>query len=80
MLTVAVRKGAPLEIQSQRLKVIRAPRAVRYRIAVGPLAGRKTMTLRNPGAVVDEATSSKPFTAARDGVSINAAVGCGSFE
>jgi hypothetical protein len=24
--------------------------AVRYRIAVGPLAGRKTMTLRNPGA------------------------------
>ncbi len=54
--------------------------AVRYRIAVGPQAGRKTMTLRNPGAMVDEATSSKPFTAARDGVSINAAVGCGSFE
>ena len=50
--------------------------AVRYRIAVGPLAGRKTMTLRNPGAMVDDTTSSKPFTAARDGFSINAAVGC----
>ncbi len=54
--------------------------AVRYRIAVGPQAGRKTMTLRYPGAMVDEATSSKPFAAARDGVSINAGVGCESFE
>ena len=50
--------------------------AVRYPFAVGPQAGRKTMTLRNPGAMVDEATLSKPFTAARDGFSINAAVGC----
>ncbi len=54
--------------------------AVRYRIAVGPQAGRKTMSLRNPGAMVDEATSSKPFTAGRDGFSINAGVGCESFE
>ena len=54
--------------------------AVRYPFAVGPLAGRKTMTLRNPGAMVDEATSSKPFTAARDGFSINAAVGCEARE
>ncbi len=38
------------------------------------------MTLRNPGAMVDEATSSKPFTAARDGFSINAAVGCEARE
>jgi hypothetical protein len=30
--------------------------------------------------MVDEATSSKPFTAARDGVFINAGVGCESFE
>ncbi len=54
--------------------------AVRYRIAVGPQAGRKTMTLRSPDAMVDEATLSKAFTAGRDGVSINAGVGCGSFE
>ena len=54
--------------------------AVRYRIAVGPQAGRKTMTLRNPGAMVDDTTSSKPFTAARDGFSINAAVGCEAGE
>ncbi len=54
--------------------------AVRYRIAVGPQAGRKTMTLRSPGAMVDEATLSKPFTAARDGFSINAAVGCEARE
>jgi hypothetical protein len=38
------------------------------------------MTPRNPGAMVDEATSSKPFTAGRDGVSINAGVGGKSFE
>ncbi len=54
--------------------------AVRYRIAVGPQAGRKTMTLRNPRAMVDDTTSSKPFTAARDGFSINAAVGCEARE
>jgi hypothetical protein len=54
--------------------------AVRYRIAVGPQAGRKTMTLRNPRATVDDTTSSKPFTNPRDGFSINAAVGCESFE
>jgi hypothetical protein len=54
--------------------------AVRYRIAVGPQAGRKTMTLRKPGAMVDDTTSSKPFTAARDGFSINAAVGCEAGE
>jgi len=47
--------------------------AVRYRIAVGPLAGRKTMTLHTPGAMADDTTPSKPFTAARDGFSINAA-------
>ncbi len=30
--------------------------------------------------MVDEATWSKPFTAARDGFSINAAVGCEAHE
>ena len=50
--------------------------AVRYRIAVDPQARGKTMTVRNPGAMVDEVTSSKPFTAPRDGFAINAATGC----
>ena len=50
--------------------------AVRYRIALGPQAGRKTMTLRNPSAMADEPTLTKPFTAARDGFSINGAVAC----
>ena len=53
---------------------------MRYRIAVGPQAGRKTMTLRNPGAMVYEVPLSKPFTAPRDGFSINAAVGCEARE
>ena len=53
---------------------------MRYRIAVGPQAGRKTMTLCNPGAMVDEVPLSKPFTAPRDGFSINAAVGCEAPE
>ena len=49
--------------------------AVRYRIVVGPLAGRKTMTLHDPTRVVQGAPS-KPFTVSRDGFSLNAAVVC----
>ncbi|MCP4035541.1 MAG: transposase [bacterium] len=54
--------------------------AVRYRIAVGPQAGRKTMTLRTPEAVAVDGASSKPFTAARDGFSLNCAVACKAQE
>ena len=53
---------------------------VRYRVAVGPQAGSKTMTLRTPGAMVDEVPLSKPFTAPRDGFSSNAAFGCEAHE
>jgi Putative transposase len=67
-----------LELNSP-LEQLRAA-AVRYRIAVGPLAGRKTMTLHSPGAIADDVAASKPFTAARDGFSINAAVGCEAHE
>lgn len=63
-----------LELNSP-LEQLRAA-AVRYRIAMGPLAGRKTMTLHRPGAMAADTTPSKPFTAARDGFSINASVGC----
>jgi len=44
------------------------------------LIARITRTLVRGGAMVDEATSSKPSTAARDGFSINAGVGCKSYE
>ena len=49
--------------------------AVRYRIVLGPLAGRKTMTLHDP-AMVKQSTPSKPLTVSRDGFSLNAAVAC----
>jgi hypothetical protein len=54
--------------------------AVSYRIAVGPLAGRKTMTLHRRDAVRGNTTSGKPLTAARDGFSLNAAVVCEAYE
>ena len=45
--------------------------AVRYRIAVGPMAGRKTMTLQCPDVVSGEhLLPVKPLTAARDGFSM----------
>jgi hypothetical protein len=53
--------------------------AVRYRIVVGPLAGRTTMTLHDPARVVPGAPS-KPFTVSRDGFSLNAAVVCNTAE
>ncbi len=54
--------------------------AVRYRIAVGPIAGRKTMTLHSPGAVSGECAPAKTLTGARDGFSLNAAVVCEAHQ
>ena len=54
--------------------------AVRYRIAVGPQAGRKTMTLHSAEAQSDELPLGKAFTVARDGLSINCAVSCEANE
>jgi hypothetical protein len=54
--------------------------AVRYLIAVGPQAGRATMRLHDPSAVDDSPQSTKPFTAARDGFSVNCAVACEAHE
>lgn len=54
--------------------------SVRYRIAVGPIAGRKTMTLHTPGAVSSDAVAVKALTAARDGFSLNAAVACEAHQ
>jgi len=52
--------------------------SIRYRIAVGPIAGRKTLRLHTPEAALDGPGREppKPFTAARDGFSLNAAVAC----
>jgi hypothetical protein len=49
------------------------------RIAVGPQAGRQVLTLKLAAPV---ATSSvpKPFTVARDGFSLNAAVACAPHQ
>ena len=54
--------------------------SIRYRIAVGPIAGRKTLRLYTPGAALRGAHPPKPFTAARDGYSLNAAVFCKAEE
>jgi hypothetical protein len=55
--------------------------AIRYVIAAGPQAGRATMRLHDPLLVVaSSGARTKPFTAARDGFSLNCAVGCEVHE
>ena len=49
--------------------------STRYRVAIGPGAGARTLTLKNPGLQRTE-TQPKPFTSDRDGFSLNAAVAC----
>ena len=49
--------------------------SIRYRIAVGQGAGGRTLTLKNPALVRTDSTP-KPFTANRDGFSLNCAVSC----
>lgn len=65
-------EGSPLEQL--------ASAAVRYRITVGPLAGRKTMTLHSASAVARDGVAVKALTAARDGLSLNAAVACEAHQ
>jgi len=50
--------------------------STRYRIAVGPIAGRRTMRIHTPSAASCDSVGAKPLTAARDGFSLNAAVAC----
>jgi hypothetical protein len=54
--------------------------SIRYRIAVGPIAGRKTLRLHTPGAALEGPEHSKPFTGARDGFSLDAALTCRAEE
>jgi len=60
------------------LDALGAP-SIQYRIAVGPQTGRKVLTLKRAAPA---ATSSvpKPFTVARDGFSLNAAVACAPHQ
>ncbi len=48
--------------------------SIQYRIAVGPHAGRKALTLKRAAAAAPRSpfTVPKPFTVARDGFSLNA--------
>jgi len=54
--------------------------SVRYRIAVGPIAGRKTLRLQTPGDGATTVASLTPLTATRDGFSLNASVACRAEE
>ena len=58
----------------------RAGAAVRYRLAVGPLAGQRTMTLRVPARPEPLPSTPGPLTANHEGFSLNAAVACGARE
>lgn len=49
--------------------------SIRYRVAIGPGAGARTLTLKNR-ALRRERPAGKPFTVDRDGFSLNAAVAC----
>ena len=69
-----------LDLQSGSTFEHLATAAVRYRIALGPIAGRKTLTLHDPGAVSSARESTKPLTVARDGFSLNAALACKDHE
>ncbi len=53
--------------------------SIRYRIAVGPIAVRKTLRLHTPGAGLEGRAPVKPLTAERDGFSLNA-VACRGDE
>jgi ribosomal protein S27E len=53
--------------------------SIRYRIAVGQGAGGRTLTLKNPALARADSTP-KPFTANRDGFSLNCAVACQAHQ
>ena len=53
--------------------------SIQYRVILGPHAGHKTLTLRDPTRV-SGSQSEKPFTVARDGFSLNAAVACQPWQ
>ncbi len=59
--------------ETDSLDALRAA-SIRYRVALGPGAGRRTATLVDPACARPETV--KPFTANQQGFSLNAAVAC----
>ena len=57
-----------------------AAAAVRYRIAVGPLAGQRTMRLRVPTLAASLSPNPGALTADHNEFSLNAAVACGATQ
>ena len=57
-----------------------ADAAVRYRIAVGPLAGQRTMRLRVPALAESLLPAPGALTANHEGFSLNAVVACAATE
>lgn len=53
--------------------------SVRYRIAMGPHSGSRTLTLHDPSFIKTD-KSPKPLTVDRDGFSLNAAVSCKPYQ
>ena len=53
--------------------------SLKYRVILGPNAGNRVLTLRNPVTTTPDSTT-KPFTVAHDGFSLNAAVNCQAHQ
>ena len=53
--------------------------SVRYRIAIGPHSGNRTLRLHDPSCIKTD-NSPKPLTVDRDGFSLNAAVSCKPYQ
>jgi hypothetical protein len=53
--------------------------SIRYRIAIGPHSGSRTLTLHDPSFIRADKPA-KALTADRDGFSLNAAVSCQSYQ
>jgi hypothetical protein len=53
--------------------------SIRYRIAIGPHSGNRTLTLHDPSFIRTD-TTIKALTADRDGFSLNAAVSCQPYQ
>lgn len=53
--------------------------SIRYRIAIGPHSGNRTLTLHDPSFIRTDRPE-KALTADRDGFSLNAAVSCQPYQ
>ena len=63
--------------ETDALDALRAA-SIRYRVALGPGAGCRTATLKDPSPVRPE--TMKPFAANQQGFSLNAAVACPAYR